>query len=117
MSRSLMSRMVRALALDLPSASDRELLARFLASRDPEAFAALVRRHGPMVRSVCRRILRHDHDAEDGTLAAKKATDAVQAINRVPAAPAASSAQSLSASPPPVSSSFDINDPAPARAP
>jgi RNA polymerase sigma factor (sigma-70 family) len=65
MSRSMMGRMVRALALDLPNASDRDLLARFISRRDPEAFAALVRRHGPMVRSVCRRILRHDHDAED----------------------------------------------------
>src|SRR6185437_15080001 len=30
---------------------------RFTAQRDEEAFAALVRRHGPMVLSVCRRIL------------------------------------------------------------
>jgi RNA polymerase sigma factor (sigma-70 family) len=45
--------------------SDRHLLARFVATRDEAAFATLVRRHGPMVLSVCRRVLRDIHDAED----------------------------------------------------
>jgi RNA polymerase sigma-70 factor (ECF subfamily) len=45
--------------------SDGELLARFVARRDEPAFEALVRRHGPMVLGVCRRILRDHHDAED----------------------------------------------------
>jgi RNA polymerase sigma factor (sigma-70 family) len=45
--------------------SDRELLQRFAAQRDEAAFAALVRRHGPMVLSVCRRILHQTQDAED----------------------------------------------------
>ena len=45
--------------------SDRQLLARFVAARDEAAFAALVRRHGPMVLGACRRVLRDYHDAED----------------------------------------------------
>src|SRR6516165_7246210 len=46
-------------------ATDPDLLRRFVAARDPSAFAALVRRHGPMVFGVCRRILRNHQDAED----------------------------------------------------
>ena len=53
---------VRALAGD--EFSDRELLQRFTAAADETAFAALVRRHGPLVLGVCRRLLNH-HDAED----------------------------------------------------
>jgi RNA polymerase sigma factor (sigma-70 family) len=45
--------------------SDRELLDRFHRLQDQEAFEQLVRRHGPMVLNVCRRILVHAHDAED----------------------------------------------------
>jgi RNA polymerase sigma factor (sigma-70 family) len=44
---------------------DAALLAGFVRSRDEDAFAALVRRHGPMVLGVCRRILRDAHQAED----------------------------------------------------
>jgi RNA polymerase sigma factor (sigma-70 family) len=42
-----------------------QLLKRFLQDQDELAFELLMRRHGPMVRGVCRRILRHAQDAED----------------------------------------------------
>src|SRR5947208_9773009 len=45
--------------------TDQQLLERFLARKDESAFAALVRRHGPMVMSLCRRVLHHVQDAED----------------------------------------------------
>jgi RNA polymerase sigma-70 factor (ECF subfamily) len=45
--------------------SDGQLLDAFLSRRDEAAFEALLRRHGPMVLAVCRRVLRHEQDAED----------------------------------------------------
>lgn len=47
---------------DLP---DAELVRRFVERRDDIAFAVLVRRYGMLVLGVCRRVLRHEHDAED----------------------------------------------------
>src|SRR5438270_13552102 len=45
--------------------TDRQLLQCFAAGRDENAFAAVVRRHGPMVLGVCRRLLGQEQDAED----------------------------------------------------
>ena len=66
-SMSAVVRQVRKLAApgDTAAASDAHLLDRFRASSDEAAFAALVRRHGPLVMGVCRRMLRHHQDAED----------------------------------------------------
>ena len=57
-------RRIRSLAVPPDGQADRDLLARFRATRDDRAFAALVGRHGPAVLGVCRRVLR-DPDAAD----------------------------------------------------
>lgn len=54
-----------AAAGDFRPRSDGELLAAFVRTRDAVAFEALVRRHGPMVFGVCRRVVRHTATAED----------------------------------------------------
>ncbi len=45
--------------------SDEQLLHDFTTHRDESAFAVLLRRHGPMVLHVCRRVLGHEQDTED----------------------------------------------------
>jgi RNA polymerase sigma factor (sigma-70 family) len=70
--------------------SDEQLLERFAAQSDEAgqiAFEAIVRRHGPMVLGVCRRVLGHRQAAED----AFQATFMVLALK----APAIRSRESL----------------------
>jgi C-terminal peptidase prc len=59
-------RYVRNLAgASSPEPTDKHLLERFAAVRDEDAFAALVQRHGPLVRGVCRRVLGSRDDVDD----------------------------------------------------
>src|SRR5262249_51991734 len=51
-------------------AADHQLLERFARHQDEDAFAALLRRHGPMVLRVCQSVLHELHDAEDAFQAA-----------------------------------------------
>jgi RNA polymerase sigma factor (sigma-70 family) len=44
---------------------DWELLQRFAIGHEEPAFEALMRRHGPMVLGVCRRVLHNSQDADD----------------------------------------------------
>jgi RNA polymerase sigma factor (sigma-70 family) len=56
---------LRRVLRDGAGLTDGQLLGEYLSRRDEAAIAALVRRHGPMVWGVCRRILHNHHDAED----------------------------------------------------
>jgi RNA polymerase sigma-70 factor (ECF subfamily) len=49
----------------LGTLADGPLLDRFVERREEAVFEAIIRRHGPMVWGVCRRVLRDHHDAED----------------------------------------------------
>ncbi|AWM38528.1 RNA polymerase sigma factor SigM [Gemmata obscuriglobus] len=51
--------------LEPAAAPDGELLARFAAHRDQNAFTELARRHGGMVLCVCERVKRSRADSED----------------------------------------------------
>jgi RNA polymerase sigma factor (sigma-70 family) len=61
---SLIEHLLRVALRDGADVGDGELLGNFIEYHDDAALASLVRRHGPMVWGVCRRLLAH-HDAED----------------------------------------------------
>src|SRR5207248_11700303 len=61
----VLRRLRRALGRADSSATDAQLLERFLARRDEDAFALLGWRHERLVLTACRRILRDAQDAED----------------------------------------------------
>jgi RNA polymerase sigma factor (sigma-70 family) len=56
---------LRRLATPTAPATDASLLEHFVRSRDEDAFAALVRRHGPLVYNVCRRLLADTNAVDD----------------------------------------------------
>src|SRR5262249_2303195 len=62
--RGVLQGLRRAAQQDEAAQTDGQLLERYVRGREESAFAALVRRHGPMVWGVCRRVLGGHHDAE-----------------------------------------------------
>jgi len=64
-------RHIRGLAQVPPDgdSTDAQLLERYVACRDEAAFAALARRHGKLMRGVCRHVLRSEEDVDDAVQA------------------------------------------------
>src|ERR1700722_10537879 len=67
---SVMRQLRRMAMREADAMTDGQLLECYANERDEAAFAALVRRHGPMVLGVCRRVAGHAQDAEDAFQAA-----------------------------------------------
>ncbi len=63
--KKVLQHVLRTALGDRANLSDGQLLGCFIEQRDEQAFAALVKRHGPMVWGVCRRHLQSHQDAED----------------------------------------------------
>jgi RNA polymerase sigma factor (sigma-70 family) len=64
--RTVVRRLRRAVAPPVMRGNrDTDLVRAFAGRRDPLAFEQIVRRHGPMVLGVCRRVLRDPADADD----------------------------------------------------
>ncbi|HKB42631.1 MAG TPA: sigma factor, partial [Gemmataceae bacterium] len=63
--QGLVQRLRQALSPHDGGLTDAEMLSRFVTARDEAAFEVLVWRHGPAVLGACRRLLRHEQDAED----------------------------------------------------
>jgi RNA polymerase sigma factor (sigma-70 family) len=60
---------MEAVTLAAPAISDTDLLARYVETRDPESFEAIVERHSRRVYSCCLRVLNDAHAADDATQA------------------------------------------------
>src|SRR5262245_30026006 len=63
--QALVDRLRQAAPGGVSGLSDAELVERWARHRDEAAFELIVWRHGRLVLSVCRRLLRHAQDVED----------------------------------------------------
>jgi RNA polymerase sigma factor (sigma-70 family) len=62
---TLLDYLRRLVSSEATDCSDEELLERFALERDEMAFESLLHRYGPLVWSICHRILTQEHAAED----------------------------------------------------
>ena len=87
--RPILNHLLQVAAPEGDSRSDGELLRQFAKSGDEAAFAELIQRYRRLVYGVCRRILRHDQDAEDAFqavfLVLVRDVDRVSQIRSLPA--------------------------------
>src|SRR5438552_6955779 len=65
MARNSLESVLKYLRRVAVAGDDAHLLERFAQQGDEAAFERLVVLHGPMVLGLCRRLLRHEQDAED----------------------------------------------------